>query len=1021
MKKIKRKLFKLVNWVDRDALELLNDSAYFDHDWYKSNLKELKLCSRKELVRHYLLHDSLGLRNPSDKFDAKWYLEHYNDVKISEINPLLHFLKYGQHEGRLPMNNRAAAWESYLWLGSSLMERKLLSATKNPVSFVEKSYSLWALGRWYYFKGKFSESSTYLREFALLEKAYPIGVEPYLLLIHNLIETSVFEDAASFLNLARSKYGNLTDLILLESDLNLAVAHTKGMLLNKARLKGLNTIYRSSGLIPLDIKYNRQEFDLNNLFVCKPDNSLQVDGVMVSIIIPMFNAEKRIESVLRSLVAQTWKNIEVVVVDDCSTDLSTTIVKEFIKNTTIRIRLVELDVNSGPYVARNKGLNFVEGQYITTHDSDDWSHPQKIEIQVTEIIKSKGVIGSVSSWVRITSHGSFIPWITQNRIVHTNISSLMIEREVFNIIGGWDEVRAGADTEFYFRLVKVFGSKAIIKASPKIPLALGLVTNESITQSSLYNIQSLFSGVRKKYLSAAKRWHDSIAEPYMESGSPVRPFPVPEVLDSRPCIPNGMNIYDLCEQSDILNEVWYIENNRDIQDIIVDPVKHFIEHGISEFRDPSPKTSLSYAIKKFSINTSSLESKYKLIEVLKSSIFNSLTYLDGIVEKRPSSKSVLVVGHAASNQIFGAEKSLLDVCKSLLNLGLNVIILVPKFSNTKYIDELLKLSSRVYTFPYSWFQSGKSISDITQQLFITLIEKEVIFFLHLNSTVLLDFAKMARKSKVKVVFHLRELFKYDDKLCSILELSPSEIYSQILINSDLLIANSESTKREFLNFNYEKKVNVSVVNNIVESASLSSIFPMPALSSKKIKVGIVSDNSEKKGIYDFYHIARIVEKKCKDVEFLIFGPQTPEIDILLNAKKKGKYKNITFLGYQSELLNVYSKFDILLSLSHFQESFGRTILEAMSAGRIVISYDWGASSELIVNEHTGWLVEYRNLIDVTEIIVRVANNASVLHRMGTNSVNHVNQNYSIERFDYLMQKAYKKLSCTNVRGRTGDE
>tara|TARA_R110001583_G_scaffold195529_2_gene375454 strand:+ start:6023 stop:9076 length:3054 start_codon:yes stop_codon:yes gene_type:complete len=1003
LKRIKRWLFKSFNWVDADDLELLNSSVYFDHDWYKSNLKELELYSRKDLVSHYLLQDPQDLYNPSEKFDSKWYLEQYSDVNVSKINPLLHFLKYGQHEGRLPTNNRATAWESYLWLGSSLMEHKLDRATIDSNSYIEKTYSLWALGRWYYFKGRFSEASIYLREFVSIENAYPVEVEPHILLIQSLIEISAFDDVNNFLTLARSKYGNLSDLVLLECNLKMAIAQKKGGIFNKAWLDGLNSIYKSTGLMSLDVKGDLQKFDLNDIFACKTDNYSQVDGVLVSVIVPTYNAEERIEYVLRSLEAQTWSNIEIIVVDDCSTDLSTTVINKFIKNSTIPITLVELDVNSGPYIARNKGLDFVKGHYITTHDSDDWSHPQKIERQVIDIIRHKGAIGSVSSWARVTEHGAFIPWLTQNKIIHTNISSLMIDRKVLNRVGCWDEIRAGADTEFFFRLVKAFGTNAIVRTSQNTPLALGLVTNESITQSSLYNIRTQFRGVRKKYLSAAQRWHESTTKLFMAAGASHRPFLVPKILDTRSCESHVTNIYDMTDQGGVVDEAWYIENNRDIQDVLIDPVTHFIDHGIAEHRDPSPKTSLSYLAYKHSIDTASSTDRYKFITLLEKENSISLNWLKGKLDYDTNATTILVVGHAASKDIFGAEISLLDVCSALVNLGFNVIVLIPKFSNVNYIENISNFSSKIYIFPYSWFQLGKSVSDVTKRLFFNILIEESVSILHLNSSVILDFAELAKTINIKVVVHLRELWNHDKKLCSMLESEPSVIYNKILNISDLVIANSETTKTELLEFNLID--NVYVVNNIVDSSSLSKI-PLEN-KPKRLTVGIVSDNSEKKGIFDFYKIASLVKQKGGKVDFLIFGPNTPEIDTLLMGKCK--FKNITFLGYHSQLNDIYSKFDILLSLSHFQESFGRTILEAMASGRVVISYNWGATSELISNQETGWLVEHGDINQVVDIILEVQNNTSILFEMGKKSIARANENYGIKRFNKCIERAYATL------------
>ena len=77
----------------------------------------------------------------------------------------------------------------------------------------------------------------------------------------------------------------------------------------------------------------------------------------VSIIIPLYNAEKYIAECLESVLAQTFKNFEVIIVDDCSTDNSCTIVESYIPKFSGRLKLYHMEKNSGSgALARNKGL-----------------------------------------------------------------------------------------------------------------------------------------------------------------------------------------------------------------------------------------------------------------------------------------------------------------------------------------------------------------------------------------------------------------------------------------------------------------------------------------------------------------------------------------------------------------------------------------------------------------------------------------------------------------------------------------
>ena len=102
---------------------------------------------------------------------------------------------------------------------------------------------------------------------------------------------------------------------------------------------------------------------------------------MLSVIIPVYNAEKYIRKCLESLLAQTLKDIEIIVVDDKGPDRSMDVVRQ-IKETHPRghaITLLEMEHNSGAAAARNYGLQNALGDYVAFVDSDDWCEPVMYE------------------------------------------------------------------------------------------------------------------------------------------------------------------------------------------------------------------------------------------------------------------------------------------------------------------------------------------------------------------------------------------------------------------------------------------------------------------------------------------------------------------------------------------------------------------------------------------------------------------------------------------------------------------
>lgn len=107
-------------------------------------------------------------------------------------------------------------------------------------------------------------------------------------------------------------------------------------------------------------------------------------AVNVSVVIPSYNSSATIERAVKSVLNQTVLPIEIIIVDDCSTDI---IYKQVLMaleqryKDIILIRILSLKVNSGPATARNAGWDIACGKYVAFLDSDDAWHPQKLEIQ----------------------------------------------------------------------------------------------------------------------------------------------------------------------------------------------------------------------------------------------------------------------------------------------------------------------------------------------------------------------------------------------------------------------------------------------------------------------------------------------------------------------------------------------------------------------------------------------------------------------------------------------------------------
>lgn len=228
----------------------------------------------------------------------------------------------------------------------------------------------------------------------------------------------------------------------------------------------------------------------------------------VTVIIPVYNAEDVLQTSLGSILSQTWFNLEVIVVDDCSTDNTVTVVKEYMKKDQ-RVQLLQAERNGGAYIARNLALQVATGDYVTINDADDWSHPSKIEIQVTHLVNNEEIIANTSQQARATEELKFYRRGKPGEYMFPNMSSLMFRREpVMKEIGYWDCVRFGADGEFKRRLKLVFGEEAVVDLQTG-PYSFQRQSVSSLTGNEVFGFHGYFMGARKDYFDSYVNYHNS--------------------------------------------------------------------------------------------------------------------------------------------------------------------------------------------------------------------------------------------------------------------------------------------------------------------------------------------------------------------------------------------------------------------------------------------------------------------------------------------------------------------------------
>jgi glycosyltransferase involved in cell wall biosynthesis len=272
---------------------------------------------------------------------------------------------------------------------------------------------------------------------------------------------------------------------------------------NEAKVFFLNKYLTRFKLCKIILKNKKKNLSVNNLTSSK----LKFISFkpLVSIIVTTFNSKRFIENCLYSLINQTYSNIEIIVIDDASSDDTENIVRKLMKKDK-RIKYYKLKYNVGTYAAKNIAINYTNGEFVTCHDSDDFAHPQKIEKQVRPLIRYPWLVFTVSYWVRLTDKGIFYARQTYP-LLRLNPNSTMFRKDIIiNKVGLWDYVKIGADSEFYYRLKIAFGRFRMFKI--KKPLTIGSYRKNSLTANKSFGFKSgAIPKVRYDYWESWMKWH----------------------------------------------------------------------------------------------------------------------------------------------------------------------------------------------------------------------------------------------------------------------------------------------------------------------------------------------------------------------------------------------------------------------------------------------------------------------------------------------------------------------------------
>lgn len=224
----------------------------------------------------------------------------------------------------------------------------------------------------------------------------------------------------------------------------------------------------------------------------------------ITVVISCFNPDRHLLTAVRSVLEQTWQNTELFVVDDASPSPTTGVLEE-VEGMDERVMVIRKAVNGGTYRARNTALRRATGDFFTCLDSDDWAHPQRLELGVRPMLEDETLVATRSLGVRATEE------MELSRVGYGGrfkaASSLMIRVfPVVNRVGFFDPVRKAADNEYALRVEAAFDGKVV--DVPTHALTVLLADAGSLSASDYSS--GWRHPARSEYFEAYSEWHRQV-------------------------------------------------------------------------------------------------------------------------------------------------------------------------------------------------------------------------------------------------------------------------------------------------------------------------------------------------------------------------------------------------------------------------------------------------------------------------------------------------------------------------------
>lgn len=910
-----KKYEKLNFEIEKKYSKALRISDFVDEKWYFKKYSDAQKSGYSALDHYHYIGWKKGY-NPSKKFDTQFYLNTYLDVKKAEIDPLSHYVFNGYKEGRKP----------------------LVQITNSDYKIIEKSVLF--------------DKKWYLKTYPDVKKAKIDPIEHYMKLgwMEGRNPSPRF-DTKFYLN----TYPDIA----------------------------------SSNICPLlhYEKYGKAEFrvpspDQNfSAYFCykKPSVVNKIlsffrKPIKFSIIVASYNYEKYISQTLDSLLAQTYKNFEIIVVDDGSKDDSVKLINKYVrKYNNVFLYQHHKNINKGLSKTLQLGLSKASGDFICFCESDDyWSkdHLEEVNKLIRDFPNAKIISNNVELFGNVTEEIQMYVNVVNSRL-HSNVNRINVHEIKSNPIVSFSAVAVKKDVlqkcDFnsfvipawldwwlwrqilitmplyyipkkitYFRIHDSYNSKEknavymlkyekFLKESNK--LILSLLNREYWVKqyykhkkkSNIKNVQIIENSKffdENYYLSTCEEslFSSNAAQHYLEVGWM-----------------KGKN------PSLLFSTNHYLKFYQDITEAKMNPLLHYEQNGRKEGRLVFPVQSNEVRYK-----------AYKHIDNKKA--------------------SVLLVTHLLNYT--GAPMLLLNVAKVFQLMGYKVILLSPEDGELK--EEFLKIGVDVIIDGNSYVEENA----------YKKYQKMGIKFCLFNTY--LTFLSYNYFSS-----HIPSIWWIHDNL---LPSQVSQTLKCILKNSKDIYVPSELTKSYISKYNSDIKLLTYPIQDSVKE------IVQPKKSKDILQIAIIAAIQPRKG-----HDIAVKAIKSLPAEFrekvnFIFIGEESVIDYCQSLKKELiDVKEVSFLPVVKErnkYHQIYEEIDVLLCPSR-EDPYPLVVIDALMHGCPVICSDHVGQKDIIKTTQSGFVFENENYQELAEKICYLLGHKENISELSKNA----RQAY-LQFFDY---------------------